>query len=96
MRQLIRSSQSEQDLIAIWEFIAADSREAATKLLRRIEQRIQLLPKFPEIGECQPQFGDNIRRVLVGNYLIFYDVLPDAIHVLRVYHGARKLDNLFD
>ena len=30
-----------------------------------------------------------------SNYLIFYDVLPDAVHVLRVFHGARKLDELF-
>jgi len=47
------------------------------------------------MGERQPQFGENTRRVVEGNYSIFYDVLPDAIHVLRVFHGARKLDDLF-
>ena len=96
MRQVIRSSQSEVDLVAIWRYVAADSSEAATKLLKRIEQRIQLLPRFPYMGESQPQFGANTRRIVEGNYLVFYDVLPDTIHVLRIYHGARKLDQLFD
>ena len=96
MRRVIRSAQSENDLIAIGRYIALDSEEAATRLLERIDQRIQLLPEFPFIGERQLQFGPSIRRIVEGNYLIFYDVLPDAIYVLRVYHAARKLDDLFD
>jgi toxin ParE1/3/4 len=96
MRQLIRSSQSERDLVAIWRYIATDSPDAASRLLQRIERRVELLPEFPFIGESQPQYGVNTRRIVEGNYLIFYDVLPDAIHLLRVFHGARKLDDLFD
>jgi toxin ParE1/3/4 len=96
MRRLIRSAQSEKDLIAVWRYIATDNLEAATQLLERIDQRIQLLTEFPYIGESQPQFGASIRRIIEGNYLIFYDVLPNAVHVLRVYHSARKLDDLFD
>lgn len=96
MRELIRSSQSELDLVEIWRYIASDNPGAATKLLQRIDRRIQSLPKFPYIGESQPQFGENTRRIIEGNYLIFYVLLPDAIHVLRIYHGARKLDRLFD
>jgi toxin ParE1/3/4 len=96
MRQLIRSSQSDNDLVAIWRYIALDSPEAATRMLRRLEQRMSMLPQFPEIGERQPQFGENTRRIIEGNYLLFYDVLPNAVHVLRVYHAARKLDDLFD
>lgn len=96
MRQLIRSSQSDNDLVAIWRYIAADNPEAATRMLRRLEQRMLMLPQFPEIGERQSQFGENSRRIIEGNYLLFYDVLPDAVHVLRVFHAARKLDDLFD
>jgi plasmid stabilization system protein ParE len=45
--------------------------------------------------DMQPQFGENTRRIIEGNYLVFYDVLPDAAHVLRVFYGARKLEELF-
>jgi toxin ParE1/3/4 len=96
MLPLIRSAQSENDLINIWRYIAADNPTAATRWLEKIERRIQGLSKHPFLGELQPQFGENTRRVIEGSYLIFYDVLPDAVHILRVYHGARMLDKLFD
>lgn len=95
MLPLIRSAQSEQDLIAIWRYVAADNEAAASRLLERIDRRIKLLSRYPYLGEQQPQFGENARRIIEGNYLIFYDILPDAAHVLRVFHGARKIDELF-
>jgi toxin ParE1/3/4 len=93
---LIRSAQSERDLIAIWRYIAADNPTAATRFLERLDRRIESLASNPFLGERQPQFGENARRIVEGHYLIFYDVLPDAVHVLRVFHGARKLDELFE
>jgi toxin ParE1/3/4 len=96
MLPLIRSAQSEEDLIAIWRYIAAENPTAATQLLERIDRRITSLARHPLLGEHQPRFGENTRRLIEGNYLIFYDVLPDAVHVLRVFHGARKLNQLFE
>jgi toxin ParE1/3/4 len=96
MLPLIRSAQSENDLIGIWRHIAADSPTAASRWLKKIDRRIQSLSIHPFMGEHQPQFSENTRRIIEGSYLIFYDVLPDAVHVLRVFHGARKLDDLFD
>jgi toxin ParE1/3/4 len=95
MLPIIRSAQSDEDLIAIWLYIAKDNPSAATRLLDRIDKRIGALSQFPFLGEAQPQFGENTRRIIEGNYLVFYDVLPDAVHVLRVFHGARKIEELF-
>jgi toxin ParE1/3/4 len=95
MQPLIRSARSDEDLIAIWRYIAADDPAAATRLLERIDKRIQSLRVNPLSGEAQPQYGERTRRVIVGNYLVFYDVLPDAVHVLRIFHAARKLEDLF-
>jgi toxin ParE1/3/4 len=96
MLPIIRSSQSEQDLIAIWRYIAADNPPAAARLLEKIDRRIESLAQYPLLGEHQPEFGENTRRIIEGNYLVYYDALPDTIHVLRVFHGARKIDKLFD
>ena len=96
MLPLIRSAQFEQDLVAIWRHVAIDSPAAATRLLEKIDRRIESLARFPAIGNRQPEFGENTRRLIEGIYLIFYDLLPDAVHILRVFHGARKLDQLFD
>ena len=97
MYDIIRSSQSDEDLIAIWLYIAevGQSPDAADRLLREIDRRIELLARFPELGESQPLFGERTRRIIVGNYLVYYDVLEDAIHILRVYHAARRIEDLF-
>jgi len=96
MLQLIRSAQSEEDLINVWRYIAAEIPAAATRLLEKIDTRVESLKRHPFLGEHQPTFGENTRRIIEGNYLIFYDVLPDSVHILRVFHGARKLDKLFN
>ena len=96
MLPVIRSSLSDWDLIAIWRYIARDNPTAATRLLERIDDRIDSLGRNPLIGEAQPPYGERTRRIIVGNCLVFYDVLPDAVHVLRIFHAARKLDDLFD
>ena len=95
MLPIIRSAQSDEDLVAIWRYVARDNASAATRLLERIDKRVETLSRFPLPGGLQPQFGERTRRLIEGNYLIFYDALPDAVHVLRVFHSARKLDELF-
>jgi toxin ParE1/3/4 len=95
MRPVIKSFQYEEDLIQIWRYIAQDNVGAATELLERIDSRVQALEHHPYLGERQPVFGYHTRRLIEGNYVIFYDVLADAVHVLRVFHAARKIEDLF-
>jgi toxin ParE1/3/4 len=66
MLPIIRSAQSEQDLVAIWSYIAKDSPTAATRLLERIDRRMKTLARYPLLGEHQPQFGENTRRIIEG------------------------------
>lgn len=54
-----------------------------------------MLASNPYLGEQQPQFGERTRRLIVGNYLVYYDVLEDAVHVLRIFHAARRIDKLY-
>ena len=42
--------------------------------------RFQLAPPFEHLG---------VRRRVEGPYLIVYRIEQDAVHVLRVVHGAR-------
>jgi len=96
MLRLIRSLQSVEDEIAIWQHVAIHNGIAADRLIDRFDERINSLMQSPEIGERQLQFGEHTRRLIVGNYLIFYDVLPNVIHVLRIFHAARSIESLSD
>ena len=97
MLKLIRSARSEEDLIAVWRYGATEGNNptAADRLLRLIDQRIKMLASNPYLGEQQPQFGERTRRLIVGYYLVYYDVLDDAVHVLRVYHASRNIEKLY-
>jgi plasmid stabilization system protein ParE len=49
---------------------------------------------MPTLGERQPRFGELMRRVSVGKYLIFYEAHPDSVIIARVVHAARRWEDL--
>jgi toxin ParE1/3/4 len=77
-----------RDLDEIFFHIAQDNREAAGRLVARIEQVASLIAESPYMGEAtrKPRF----RRFPVGNYLIVYEVGQDEVIVHYVRHGARR------
>jgi toxin ParE1/3/4 len=76
------------DLDEIFSYIAADSREAAGRLVARIENEVARIAASPHIGGVTRKSG--FRRLPVGNYLIVYEVGNDEVVVHFVRHGARR------
>jgi toxin ParE1/3/4 len=77
-----------RDLDEIFLHIAQDNREAAARLVARIEQVASLIAESPYMGAAtrKPRF----RRFPVGNYLIVYEVGQDEVIVHYVRHGVRR------
>jgi toxin ParE1/3/4 len=76
------------DLDEIFAHIAADNREAAGRLVARIEDMAARIAASPYIGEATRRVG--FRRFPVGNYLIVYEVGKDEVVIHYVRHGARR------
>jgi toxin ParE1/3/4 len=76
------------DVDEIFAFIAQDNREAAARLVARVEQAAARITESPYIGEATSR--PNIRRFPVGNYLIVYEVARDEVIIHYVRHGARR------
>ncbi len=95
MAQALRTSQAEADLLEIWLFIAEDSIRAADRLLDRFEETFHLIASQPRMGRSRAQLAPELRSFPVGDYLIFYEPLPDGIQVIRVLSGYRDIDSLF-
>lgn len=76
------------DLDEIFAYIARDNRQAAARLVARIEQVTTRLAETPYMGEAtrKPRF----RRFPVGNYLIVYEVGDSEVVIHYVRHGARR------
>lgn len=94
MAQCTRTGQAEEDLIALWLYIAEDNPEAADRLLNRIDAACARIADAPMLGPARPDLAPEMRIFVVGRYLILYRQTIDGIEVVRVVHGARNLDNL--
>ena len=94
MARILRSLQATNDLLAIWEYIAQDDPVAASGMLSKIDKAVHLLADNPLFGEEQPQIKRGLRRFVVGSYLIFYEPIDDGIQVVRIFHGARRYEDM--
>ncbi len=89
------SPLAKADLIEIKEFIARDKPLAAARFIRSIRTRIsETIASFPELGQSCEQLLPGLRRLAVGNYVIFYRV-TDRVEIARILHGARDIESLF-
>jgi toxin ParE1/3/4 len=85
------------DIADIWRHIAADSGDArADAFLGTIDDKVSLLAAHPRLGRARPELGSDLRSFAVAPYIIFYRALSDGVAIVRVLHGARDLEELFD
>jgi len=90
------SEKAEEDLLDIWLYIAEDSQQAATRVIKSINNKFQLLAKNPKLGTARPDIRPEMRFTVVGSYLILYKEIAGGVEVVRVLHGARNLYAIFD
>lgn len=90
------SELAQDDLISIYEYIAAEDEDAATRLMRAFREKFHLLAQFPNMGRERNELLLYLRSFPIGRYLVFYQPTDDGIEVLRVQHSARDLRGLFD
>jgi toxin ParE1/3/4 len=94
MARILRAPQADSDLAEIWSYIARDNPAAADRLIRKIDDAFQLIASNPDIGIRQDEIRPGVRCEPVRRrYLIFYEIGDDAV---RVLHGARKYEDLFE
>lgn len=77
------------DREAIFDYIEADSPQAAIAVDDRIRQQIEELIKFPKIG--RPGRIDGTRELIIQRtpYIAVYRIAGKTIRILRLLHGAQ-------
>jgi toxin ParE1/3/4 len=96
MARVHRFRRAEEDLLAIANHIATDNPAAAAKWLDTIERTLTLLASNSMMGEDVSRLRPNLRRFCQGKYLLFFEPRSDGINLLRVLHGSRNVDDLFE
>ena len=84
------------DMGEAYEYVARDNEAAAESLLLEFQKRFRLLAAFPAAGRERNNLMRGVRSYPVGNYVLFYRQVDDGVEILRVFHGARDIEGLFD
>ena len=96
MSQLRISPRANSDLIEIWSYIADDSIANADAFIDKLCETIQLLAQKPGSGRQREELAPGIQSFPFGRYIIFYRVVTSTIEIVRVLHGARDIENIFE
>ena len=89
MAEISWTDEAQRWLTDIFEYIAADNPQAATRTIQGIYDRAQDLRSFPEIGSRYTISLRNVRVLLYGHYRIAYLIKDDGnVDILGVFHGS--------
>lgn len=96
MSLVLKLPQAQEDLLDIWLHIAADSPFHADRFLDLLDEKMRLLADTPGIGRSRAELSPGLRGLPAGNYVIFYRQVSTGIEIVRVLHGSRDIEALFD
>jgi len=94
--QLRISPRAAADLIEIWGYIADDSVANADAFIDRLYETLQALGRQPGSGRRREELAPGMQSFPYGRYVIFYRALTNAIEIVRVLHGARDIESIFE
>ena len=83
------------DVQDIVRYLQRRSPTIANRFVVEFKATVEFLAAMPGVGRPRPEFGiAGLRSWRVEGFrkqLLFYEVLPDRIRLLRVLHGSRDL-----
>ncbi len=75
------------DLRRFERFLAPVNRNAAKRAISAIRAHARRTLEHPQAGErVEAVTSREVRKLFVDNYELRYEVLPDVVRVLRVWH----------
>ena len=81
------TSKALSDLTRLYDFLLPVNKPAAVKAVRALVKAPDTLLTNPRIGEQLFQFAPSeVRRILVGQYEMRYEIAGNTIYILRLWH----------
>jgi plasmid stabilization system protein ParE len=77
-----------QEISDYW--LAQAGKDVALQVVTGILETIITLSSQPKAGAPADQFGEGVRKLAAGKYIVYYRLRsPRFIEILQVFHGAR-------
>lgn len=99
MHKIVYLPLANVDILEAVDYIAdkLDAPQAATDLLDELDstvQRISLFPYAHELYRTTRPMRDEIRKVPVKGFVLYYAVFEDTVEIRRFLHGRRDRSNI--
>ena len=78
------------DLDRVYDYVAENDPSAASRLIDRIDQTLQVLKQHPGAGRIGRVQGTRELVITGSPFVVPYRVRGNAIQIPAVIHGARK------
>jgi plasmid stabilization system protein ParE len=81
------SNEASDDLVRLHYFLAGKSQRAADEAIRRIIAGSLALENYARRGQIMEKYlPREVRRLLVADYELRYEIQEDAVYVVPVFH----------
>ena len=81
------TNQALSDLARLYEFLSPVNKQAAARVVQTLVAAPARLVEHPRMGEALEEFKPrDIRRLLVGQYEMRYEIQGPTVYVLRIWH----------
>jgi plasmid stabilization system protein ParE len=81
------TGKAHADLVRLYEFLQPVDPRAAGNAVRQLVAGVKRIPTYPRLGTRLREFEPReVRRVLVGDYEIRYELIEKDVIVLRLFH----------
>lgn len=91
------------DLGDIFSYLAftLHEKQTASNLIKRIQREIASLNTFPERYaqvDWEPWASMGVRKLPVGNYIVFYqvDLRKKTVTIIRIFYGGRNVEDIIN
>ena len=82
------TTSANQDLVRLHAFLHPVNPRAAIQVVQQLVSAGDQLLTYPLLGGCLAEFSPrNVRRLIVGDYELRYELTDTTISILRLWHG---------
>ncbi|MBB2166874.1 type II toxin-antitoxin system RelE/ParE family toxin [Gluconacetobacter aggeris] len=79
------------DVTRLHDFLAFHNPAVAARNVQALIAAPERLIAFPRIGESLAQYDHReVRRLLIGDYEVRYEIAGDSIYILRIWHSREQ------
>lgn len=79
--------EAVEDLARLHDFLAQSNPRAAVRAVTTLRNAVRQLLAHPRLGSLLRGFEPReVRRLLVGDYEMRYEVAGNGVHILRFFH----------